>query len=176
MSDARKAKMSDRQTTTARRQLPVGWQRFVARLTIALFRCGLGWVFGKRLLLLHHQGRVSGLDRRVVLEVVEYSPADDSLIVASGFGPGAAWYRNLRAQPKTLIQLGNRHFAVTARFLTPEAGAEVMARNAPRHPRIARRLCALLSLPPDGTEAGFREAGRAVPFVRLLAERDSRLP
>ncbi|MEU2551426.1 nitroreductase family deazaflavin-dependent oxidoreductase [Streptomyces sp. NPDC013313] len=168
--------MSDRQPLTNRRQPPSGWRRFAARLPIVLFRCGLGWIFGKRLLLLHHTGRVSGLDRRAVLEVVEYAPADGSLIVASGFGTGAAWYRNLRAHPDTLIQLGNRHYTVTAHFLVQEEGADVMARYATRHPHLARRLCTFLGLPADGTHAGFREAGRAIPFVRLRAGRGSPLP
>ncbi|MCX5052005.1 nitroreductase family deazaflavin-dependent oxidoreductase [Streptomyces sp. NBC_00201] len=168
--------MSHRQTAPDRPQLPVGWRRFVARLPILLFRLGLGWVFGKRLLLLHHTGRVTGLDRRVVLEVVEYEAAHASWTVASGFGPGAAWYRNLRAEPKTLIEVGNRHHAVTAHFLTPDDGAEIMARYARRHPRTARRLCTFMGLPSDGSEAGFREAGRAIPFVRLNAGPGSRLP
>ena len=79
-----------RQITPDRPQPPVGWRRFAARLPILLFRCGLGWVFGSRLLLLHHSGRVTGLHRRVVLEVVEYDPADGSWVVASGFGARAA--------------------------------------------------------------------------------------
>ncbi|MFJ9886949.1 hypothetical protein ACIQRW_13910 [Streptomyces sp. NPDC091287] len=33
---------------------------------------GLGSVFGRRLLLPHHTGRNSGLDRRVALEVVAH--------------------------------------------------------------------------------------------------------
>ncbi|MET9970340.1 nitroreductase family deazaflavin-dependent oxidoreductase, partial [Streptomyces sp. NPDC006356] len=36
-------------------------------------------------------------------------------------------------------------------------------------PRTARRLCAFMGLPADGTEASFREAGGAIPFVRLDA-------
>ncbi|MGQ4383464.1 nitroreductase family deazaflavin-dependent oxidoreductase [Streptomyces sp. SAS_270] len=163
--------MPHRQTTSGRPQLPVGWRRLLARLPVFLFRCGLGWVFGKRLLLLHHTGRVTGLHRRVVLEVVEYEhePTGGHWVVASGFGPRAAWYRNLHADPKTVIEVGNRHHAVTAHFLTPDDGAEIMGRYARQHPRTARRLCAFMGLPADGGEASYREAGRAIPFVRLDA-------
>ncbi|OLZ64504.1 hypothetical protein AV521_34765 [Streptomyces sp. IMTB 2501] len=159
--------MPRRRTTPRRPQLPVGWQRFAARLPILVFRAGLGWIFRRRLLLLHHTGRVTGLDRLVVLEVVEHDPIGGSWTVASGFGPRSAWYRNLRARPKTVIQVGNHRHAVTAHFLTPADGADIMVRYARRHHRTARRLCAFMGLPSDGSEAGFREAGRAIPFVRL---------
>ncbi|MGQ4379003.1 nitroreductase family deazaflavin-dependent oxidoreductase [Streptomyces sp. SAS_267] len=138
-----------------------------ARLPILLFRMGLGPAFGGRLLLLHHTGRATGLDRRVVLEVVAYEPNAGSWIVASGFGTRSDWYRNLLAEPKTVIQFGNRHHAVTAHFLTADDGADIMARYGGRHPRTARRLCAFMKLPSDGSEASFRDAGRAIPFVRL---------
>ncbi|MGV9991553.1 nitroreductase family deazaflavin-dependent oxidoreductase [Streptomyces sp. NPDC003374] len=168
--------MSRRQTAAQWPQLPTGWRRFALRLPVLLFRCGLGWLFGKRLLLLHHTGRVTGLDRRTVLEVVEYDPVDGNWIVASGFGPGAAWYRNLQAEPKTLIEVGLHHIAVTAHFLTPADGAEIMARYARRRPRTARRLCAFMGFPAEGTETGFRETGRAIPFVCLEADPGSRRP
>lgn len=44
------------------------------RLPIVLFKAGLAPLFGNRLLLLHHTDRVSGLDRRTVLEVVACAP------------------------------------------------------------------------------------------------------
>lgn len=164
-------------TATPRRpQLPSGWRRFALRLPILLFRAGLGPVFGRRFLLLHHTGRVTGADRHVVLEVVAHDPAGGSWTVASGFGPKADWYRNLRRRPHTVIQVGNRHHAVTARFLPAEDGAEIMARYAARHPRTARRLCALMGLATDGGPPSFREAGRAIPSVRLDAAPGQRLP
>ncbi|MBD0841464.1 nitroreductase family deazaflavin-dependent oxidoreductase [Streptomyces sp. TRM68416] len=159
--------MAHRDTTLRRPQLPIGWRRLALRLPILLFGVGLGPLLGRRFLLLHHTGRVSGLDRKAVLEVVAYGP--DGWTVASGFGPRADWYRNLRRQPKTLIRFGTRPHAVTARFLTPDQGAEIMVDYARRHPRAARRLCSFMGLPVDGREASYREAGRAVPFVRLDA-------
>lgn len=71
---------------------------------ILLFRAGLGPLLGRRFLLLHHVGRVSGSDRRAVLEVVAYEAPYRCWTVASGFGPRSDWYRNLRAQPKTVVQ------------------------------------------------------------------------
>ncbi|MFD5202206.1 nitroreductase family deazaflavin-dependent oxidoreductase [Streptomyces sp. NPDC058375] len=150
--------------------LPRGWRRRLARLPIAFYRVGLGPVFGRRLLLLHHTGRNSGLDRRVALEVVAYDPVQGTWTLASGFGPEAAWYRNLRATPKTTIQVGNRHYAVTAHFPSAEEGGEIMARYAPAHPRTARRLCAFMGFDvADGSADSYRRAGRRIPFVRLDA-------
>ncbi|GAA2489603.1 hypothetical protein GCM10023100_06600 [Actinocorallia cavernae] len=98
---------------------------------------------------------------------MEREPDSRGWTIASGFGPEADWYRNLQAHPKTVVQVGSRHHAVTAHFPAPEAGADIMARYGRRHPRTARRLCAFMGLPADGSEAGLREAGRAIPFVRL---------
>ncbi|WP_425839482.1 nitroreductase family deazaflavin-dependent oxidoreductase [Streptomyces fractus] len=154
-------------TPEGRPALPTGVQRRLARLPIALYRAGLGPLLGKRLLLLHHKGRVSGLHRRVVLEVVAHDAERGTWTLASGFGPKSAWYQNLRHTPRTLIQYGARRQLVDARFLTPDEGAVVMARYAPEHPRTARKLCAFMGFESDGSEESFREIGRQIPFVRL---------
>ncbi|MGQ4717042.1 nitroreductase family deazaflavin-dependent oxidoreductase [Streptomyces anulatus] len=160
---------SQQHAQRSRPPLPRGWRRRLARLPIAFYGVGLGPVFGRRLLLLHHTGRNSGLDRRVALEVVAHDRAEGTWILASGFGPEAAWYRNLRASPKTTIQVGNRHYAVTAHFPSAEEGGEIMARYAPAHPRTARRLCAFMGFDVDGGADSYRRAGRRIPFVRLEA-------
>lgn len=162
--------MTTHQDSTPRRpRRPAGWQRVPVRLPIIAFKAGLAPLFGKRLLLLHHTGRVSGLDRRPVLEVVAYDADRGSWTVAAGFGPASDWYQNLRRRPHTVIQFGNRHHAVTARFLPAESGAEILADHSRRHPRTARRPCAFMGLPSDGNEAALLAAGRTIPFVRLDA-------
>lgn len=154
--------------------LPQGWQRHLARLPIGLYRIGLGPLFGRRLLLLHHTGRVTGLDRRVVLEVVAHDRMAGAWTVASGFGPSAAWYQNLRVSPKTVIQVGNRHHAVTARFLTSAEGGAIMARYATTRPRTARRLCSFLGFDVDGGTQAYLQAGEQIPFLRLETETEDR--
>ncbi|MFJ8749312.1 nitroreductase family deazaflavin-dependent oxidoreductase [Streptomyces sp. NPDC102441] len=148
----------------------------MARLPVGLFRVGLGPVFGRRLLLLHHQGRSTGLDRTVALEVVAYDREGGSWTLASGFGPKAAWYQNLRRTPKTTVQVGNRHYAVTAHFLREGEGAEVMVRYAAGHPGTARRLCSFMGFEADGSVESYRRAGHDIPFVRLDAEPGQPLP
>lgn len=117
------------------------------------------------MLLVVHTGRVSGQQRQAVIEVVAHDPEQRTWTVASGFGPEAQWYRNLRHTPQATIQTGRRFHAVTAGFLSPEEGVRVMAAYAPKHPRAARILCRYMGLPSDGTRKGFRP-GELIPFVR----------
>lgn len=152
-----------------RRKPPRGVSRLLARLPVHLYRMGLGPLLGPRLMLLIHTGRISGRPRRVVVEVVARDAQSRSWTIASGFGPQAQWYRNLRHTPGATIQTGRRRHHVSAYFLDPEEGAEVMADYAQRHPRAARLLCSYLALPYDGTPEGHRAAGRQIPFVRLVA-------
>ncbi|MER7724846.1 nitroreductase family deazaflavin-dependent oxidoreductase [Streptomyces sp. NPDC096323] len=150
--------------------LPTGLRRTTARLPVHMFRAGLGPLFRGRLLLLVHTGRTTGLPRRTVIEVVESATVDGrrTWTVASGLGPEADWYLDLLRTPHATVQAGRRFHAVTAHVLPAEEGGELMARYAPRRPRAARRLCAFIGLPADGSTAGYRRAGESVPFVRLV--------
>ena len=161
--------MTSPHTAPQRPPLPSGWKRFVARLPIHLYRVGLGPLFGRRLLLLIHTGRTTGLTRKTVIEVVERDPAGGSWSVASGFGPQAQWYRNLLHTPQATIQVGRRYYPVTAYPITPDVGGRLMARYATRHPLAARRLCRFMGYEVDGTEADYRRVGESVPFLRLDA-------
>lgn len=159
--------MTQHESSPHRTQPPTGWRRWAFRLPIRLYRAGLGPLLGKRFLLLHHIGRKSGKERQAVVEVVAYDAKGGTWIIASGFGPKSDWYRNLRHRPQVTVQFGRRHFTVTAHFLEPEEGGDIMAAYARRHPRAARRLCSLMGFPVDGSEADYRGVGKATPFVRL---------
>jgi deazaflavin-dependent oxidoreductase (nitroreductase family) len=87
-------------------QPPAGSTRFLFRIPIHVYRLRLGWLFGSRLLLLNHIGRVSGKPRRTVLEVAEH--VDDGDVVASGWGPTAAWYRNDSVTTRSGCRCGSR--------------------------------------------------------------------
>jgi len=151
---------------------PSGVSRALFRAPIYLYRLGLGWLFGKRILLLNHTGRVSGTQRQVILEVVEHDPTNGSFVVASGWGPTAAWYRNILHTPEVSVQVARRTIPVMAVPLTAEEGAAIFARYGARHRAAATYLLPrLMGFAVDGTEADFRAVGQRMPFVRL-ATRD----
>ena len=60
---------------------------FLFRFPVRLYRWHLGWLFGRRCLLLTHIGRRTGLKRQTVLEEVEYRSEGPEAVVVSGFGP-----------------------------------------------------------------------------------------
>ncbi|OBI13519.1 nitroreductase [Mycobacterium sp. E2327] len=148
-------------------QPPAGLTRFLFRVPIHLYRLGLGWVFDGRLLLLNHTGRVSGKPRQTVLEVAERD--GDTYVVASGWGPGAAWYRNILRNPDVSIQVGTRTIPVTATPLDKDEGAQVFLRYASRHRAAAKFvLPRVLGFSVDGSDADFRAVGENLPFVRFV--------
>ena len=152
---------------------PTGWRRYIWRAPIWLYRLGLGPLLGKRFLLLEHRGRKTGLTRRAVVEVARYDPEQKTYYVASGFGTRANWYRNLRAHPEAVIQVGNRRYRVQAHFLDPEASADELVRYARTHPRAARELARLMGLVLEDLEdeEAWRTAGREyIPFVALQVQ------
>jgi deazaflavin-dependent oxidoreductase (nitroreductase family) len=148
-------------------QPPAGLTRFLFRMPIHLYRLRLGWLFGRRLLLLNHIGHVSGKPRQSVLEVAEHD--GDTYVVASGWGPTAAWYRNIQHTPEVSIRVGTRTIPVTAIPLDREEGAQVFVRYGSRHRSAAKYvLPRVLGFSVDGSDADFRAVGQQLPFVRFV--------
>lgn len=145
---------------------PAGLLRRLYRLPIWLYRVGLGWMLWKRFLMINHVGRKSGRRYQTVVEVARYDPESGSYVVASGYGPEADWYRNLRQTPDVTIQVGRHRIPVHAELLSPEKSGEEMVDYLRRHPGAARGLTKMLGYEVEASEAGYRELGRThVPFV-----------
>lgn len=118
--------------------------RSLARAPIAAYRRGFGWLFGTRMMMLQHTGRTSGQPRYVCLEVVA-RPAADQIIIASGFGKRAQWYRNLLADPHCRVSSGRRRdVAAMARPMNESESERALSRYAQDHPAAWRRLRAAI--------------------------------
>lgn len=145
-----------------------GLQKHFFRLPIGVFRVRLGWLFGGALLMLTHTGRKTGKPRRTVLEV---PLRDDTrvLYVASGWGTGADWYRNLAADPSVVVMVGARRFVALAQLLTPQESGSLMSRYAAEHPKRAAALARIVEW-SDGDDTDWYQIGHdRVPWVRLSA-------
>ena len=136
------------------RQKPTGLFKVALKLPVTLFRARLGFFFGHRLLLITHVGRTSQKVRHTAVEVVERDADTGEYIVCSGLGAGSDWYRNLRANPAIRVQVGNRRWPPTVRFLDAAEAELRFRRYEDAHPKLAKRLLATMGLEYDGTDAG----------------------
>jgi deazaflavin-dependent oxidoreductase (nitroreductase family) len=145
---------------------------YLFRVPVYLYRWRLGWLLGKRLLLLTHIGRRTGLRRQTVLEVVEYRKEGPEVVVVNGFGRDSDWIRNIEAKPGEEVTVGSQHFAASHRILGEEEAARVIQgyerRNRFITPIVRRGLSWLLGWQYHG-DASDRQ--RLVRQLRLIAFR-----
>ena len=148
-------------------KLPRGLSRLFYRLPILLYHAGLGWLLGKRFLLLTHTGRISGLPRQAVLEVIRFDRGSESYYVLSGFGEHADWFRNIQLTPEVEITIGRRCKGALAETLPQEDAEWELIDYARRYPLAARWLPRLLGYRVDGSEEGYRVLARRFKIVRF---------
>ena len=141
--------------------------RWAVRLPIPIFRAGFGFILGGRLLLLEHRGRTSGEARFVVIEAVDRE-SSDRVVVASGFGSHAQWYRNLQAEPRCGVSIGwRRRVPARAELLDREESREILARYAERHPMAWTEL-------RRSIQSATGQSKPEIPMVRLHLRSTSR--
>lgn len=140
--------------------------RALVRAPITLYRHDLGWLLGRRFLLLEHRGRRSGRWRQVVLECLAL-PAPDRIRVIAGLGRRSQWYRNVSAEPRVRVTVGADTIEATAHELDPQEGAAQLAAYSRDHPRAAAILFPVLerNLPAGQTVA------QAYPVIELRLQR-----
>jgi deazaflavin-dependent oxidoreductase (nitroreductase family) len=142
--------------------------RWLLRAPIPLFR-GAGPLLGRRFVLLEHRGRTSGRLRYVLLEVVHREPG--ALMVISGYGPTAQWYRNIETDPRVRIWSGGiRHAPATATPLSAEHGTAILESYRHHHPLAARALGRAFGIPEFAHRkpVPLRRA-EELPLVRISA-------
>lgn len=134
------------------------------RAPIWFYRAGLGFIFGKRFVMIEHKGRVTGERRFNVLEVVSARP--DAVYVMAGWGRRADWYLNLRADPEVTVHLGARSWATTAGFCDVETARFVLSEYGEKHPGTLRRLGGLmLDDPGDSLADTIERLADELPVV-----------
>lgn len=147
--------------------------RWLLRAPIPLFRTASP-LLGRGLVLVEHRGRVSGRRRYVLLEVVHREPG--ALMVISGYGPTAQWYRNIEAEPHVRIWSGGiRHAAALAVPLPAEHGTAILESYRHHHPLGARLLGHAFGIPEfaHGEPVPLRRAEER-PLVRIAPGRSGR--
>ena len=153
---------ADRSTRAMRSWPPSALAQWFFRAPKYLYQLGLGWMLGKRMVLVEHTGRKSGQPRQTVLEVVRRD--EDGLDVAAAWGPKSDWYRNIVAEPKVTISTGRIRDASAQAAVVDRANAESVYADYTRlHPRAAKALTRSVGVPLD--DPGLM--AETVPLVRI---------
>lgn len=112
----------------------------LARSPIWLQRAGFAWLLGPRMFLLEHTGRKSGQPRYTSLEVVK-DERPQAIVVGSGFGRKAQWYRNLEADPTCYVtHMFRRRIPARAELIDAETSAAMLSEYTRAHPQAWERL------------------------------------
>jgi deazaflavin-dependent oxidoreductase (nitroreductase family) len=136
------------------------------RAPTALYRLGLGWLFGHHVVLLEHRGHSTGRLTRTALEVVHWDRTTREVLVVAGSGPGAEWYRNVLAHPLVRVSIGReRNVAGCAVPLSDDDARSVLERYRSRHPRVARLAARVLRLPVDAGSPLPADVAERLPAV-----------
>jgi deazaflavin-dependent oxidoreductase (nitroreductase family) len=115
--------------------------------------------------MVEHVGRRSGQPRFVCLEVVERT-RPESVVIVSGFGEHAEWYRNLLAHPACFVSIGRlKRVPAQARFMTSAEASAALGRYQGAHPAAWDRL-------QRAIEKATGHPVEQLPMVELLLDLD----
>lgn len=87
---------------------PTGLKKWFFQAPSWLYRAHLGFLMGRRFLMIEHRGRKSAKLYRTVIEVVGRHPDKGEWIVTAGFGPKSDWYLNLQAGTLEAVWIRSR--------------------------------------------------------------------
>lgn len=82
------------------------------------------------------------------------------VIVVAGYGERTQWYQNLKLMQTTTIQLGKRKIQASIEMISPEDGADIMARYYQLNGKITGVLFSILGYEWDGSEQGARQVAQ----------------
>ena len=123
-------------------------------------------------MLLTTVGRKSGLPRT---NGVSFMPLDGHYVIFAGWGLSSNWYRNLRANPDVMVQVGRRRIRATARLVEdPDRREELMLQMRERSkrcgpPQFIRPLLALTGAFDYNREIAMAvEHARELPVVEII--------
>lgn len=148
---------------------PSGWLRWALKAPSYLYRARLGFLFGKRFLMIEHRGRTSGTLYQTVIEVA--GRIGDEWVCTSGTGPKADWYRNVRANGVDAVWIGSRRHEATVRFLDAAEASTVMADYERAHPKTAANLYEAMGVSYDGTDDDRVRMMAEIPMVAFTLDR-----
>jgi deazaflavin-dependent oxidoreductase (nitroreductase family) len=154
---------------------PTGIKRWVFRAPVWIFRAHFGFVFGHRMVYLVTRGRRSGVRRETVLEATRYNQTAGLVVVISGWGERADWYRNLLSAPALEIRIGGRRYSKPPhRLLDTDQIALLLEDYRRARPWSWRSFGSSMGLPRDPARSQLDDAASRLRAVAFAIPSDNR--
>lgn len=112
----------------------------ILKLPLLLYRTGMGWLLGKRFMLLTHVGRCSGKVRQTVLAVLSFDPKTKEIKAISAWS-ASDWYKNILTSPALQVETGRTRYVPVHYFLSSEEIAALFEDYRRKHPIFSRIVC-----------------------------------
>ena len=158
----------------ALREKPPALLKLAFKAPTLIYRAGLGRLMGRRFLMLAHRGRKSGLERRVVLEVIHYEADPPFAAVLSGWGKRSQWFRNIQGSPPLAVWVGKDRWPKPGfTVLEPDEVVEVVEEYRRKHALLAWSLDRFFGWPRNASEEQRRELMRNLTVVFFHPRADS---
>ena len=142
--------------------------RFIKLPPQFIYRIGLGPVYGRFVLLLTTTGRKTGKQRVTPLQ---YEEIDGAIYVGSARGKKSDWVRNIQADNRVFVQVGNKKINGLAEVITdPLQVADFLAIRLERHPIMVKAIMRREGLPKDYTRNDIEQYAnqRVIVIIRPI--------
>jgi deazaflavin-dependent oxidoreductase (nitroreductase family) len=136
----------------------------VFKLPLLLYRLRLGWLLGKRFMLLTHVGRHSAKVRRTILAVLRFDETTKTIYAVSAW-KGSDWYANIQAVPALEVETAFVRYVPLQRTLSPEEITTMFLDYRTQHPIFSRMICRIPGWKWDSTYEEFLDLAHTLRGV-----------
>lgn len=143
--------------------------KFFFKIPIFMHKIGLGgWekLIGAEWMLISTIGRKTGKRRETLVDVMDYDKMTDTYYIEAAYGARADWFKNIKANPVFVAQVGRWKFQAQARELNAADTGEMLVRFFRRKPAYTRSVMAMVGI-KFKDENELRELGKNLTLLAV---------
>lgn len=127
-----------------------GWQKLAFRVPMLLWRLGLGPIVGRMIMVITTTGNKSKLPRH---NMTEYYALNGKKYTVCAYGEKAAWYKNIKADPRVTVQTaGGTQSMQAVRVTDDDELTQVVDLFMRRNALLTRRYLESLGIKADRSD------------------------
>jgi len=143
--------------------------KFLNRFPLFFYQIGLGGLIVGPFLRITTTGRISGKPRHTMLEFIN-DPADGNPVILSGWGGRSDWVKNLRKDPRVIVNKGWRSFPAMAKEIPLEEAASLLEGYFRKMPRMEQLMAKRAGVVLDGSREKLLVLTEKYPSFRLVRQ------